>query len=112
LLTIMATGEYQGKTVDHPEIRALFSLENVETSEWYQDRLKAKQQQTIALWKKHQAYLHAFLQQKSHEDISHELDIGSKLQLTEDTLKEVCSVDFLESLRGSIGADPANLNFI
>ncbi len=44
----MATGSYEGKDVQDPEIRKLFTREYVLESEWYQARLKAKQTVDVA----------------------------------------------------------------
>src|SRR5262249_17822923 len=43
LLSIMAHGTFEGKDAHHPAIRGLFTLEALQTSEWYQQRLAAKQ---------------------------------------------------------------------
>ena len=53
LLHIMATGFYQNKDVHDPEIRALFTKENLLASDWYLERLKMKQTKDISLWKQH-----------------------------------------------------------
>lgn len=44
LLYIMKDGHYEGKTLDDPEIREMFSTENIRKSEWYAERLMTRQQ--------------------------------------------------------------------
>jgi hypothetical protein len=78
LLHIMANGHYEGKTVTDPAIRGLFTREAVIGSAWYRERLLAKQRQDIALAKR----------------------IGPS------RLSRVESAEYLESLVGTIGADP------
>ncbi len=59
LLHIMAHGSYEGKGVDAPEIRGLFTREAMLASDWYRERLRVKQARDIALWKRHLAALEA-----------------------------------------------------
>ncbi len=106
LLSIMATGEYEGKDVHHKEIRELFSREALVKSDWYQQRLETKQQRDIQLWEKNCAYLDAFLHKESHEDVAERLDISSRLVSAKEKLAFVQSKDYLTSLQGTIGADP------
>ena len=53
LLTIMASGSWEGKTAAHPEVRAMFTKENLLASDWYHRRLQTKQRRDEALWKRH-----------------------------------------------------------
>ena len=57
LLTIMATGSFEGKDANHPDIRAMFTLEYLLASDWYRRRLETKQRKDIALWRRHLEYL-------------------------------------------------------
>ena len=53
LLTIMATGEHEGRDAQHPEVRAMFTREALLASDWYAERLDLKWQKDQALWKRH-----------------------------------------------------------
>lgn len=86
LLHIMADGHYEGKQVTDPAIRGLFTRSAVLASDWYGERLRAKQRQDIALWTRHVA--------ATGSDASRE------------RLAAVRSPEYLESLAGTIGADP------
>ena len=57
VLYIMAQGHYQGKTVDDPSIRKMFDREYLLQSDWYQQRLKIKQQRDAALWQMNRDYI-------------------------------------------------------
>ncbi len=59
LLHIMAHGHFEGKGIDHPTIRALFTREVLLASDWYKERLSIKQRRDIALWQRHVAALEA-----------------------------------------------------
>ncbi|MEO8373182.1 MAG: hypothetical protein ABI806_28615, partial [Candidatus Solibacter sp.] len=50
LLHIMANGQYEGKGVEDVAVRRLFTREYLMQSEWYAERLRAKQSRDVALW--------------------------------------------------------------
>lgn len=106
LLYIMATGSYEGKDVHHPDIRALFTREALLASAWYRERLEVKQERDIRLWERHVAYLTAFANRASHQDMVSRLDIPARLANATAKLEWLKSKDYLQSLQGTIGADP------
>ncbi len=106
LLYIMATGNYEGKTIHDPEIRAMFERDAMLSSDWYRERLQAKQKIDIKLWKKHCNNLKKFLKLEGHEDLAESMDIQGRLEKAKAQLKKVKSPDYLKSLEGTIGADP------
>ena len=106
LLHIMAEGCYRGKDAHHPDIRALFTREALLASRWYRERLETKQVRDIALWQRHVAYLEAFAARASHRDMVERLRVPSRLEAATAKLAWVGSEAYLESLRGTIGADP------
>ena len=59
LLAIMAHGAFEGKDAHHPDIRRLFTLESLRASDWYRERLAAKQRVDDRLWRRHVAALDA-----------------------------------------------------
>lgn len=106
ILTIMATGNYEGKTAHDPEVRELFSREAMLASDWYAERLKTKQARDAELWKKNCEYLAGFMHKESHQDLAERLDIQKRLEAAEQKLDWVNSDEYLASLKGTIGADP------
>ncbi len=105
ILYIMATGEYQGKTIQHKEIRDLFDRDVMLQSSWYKDRLKAKQQRDIKLWEKNCKNLENFLELEGHDDIIALLNIQDRLKRAKEQLDIVSQEAYLDSLEGTIGAD-------
>jgi hypothetical protein len=105
LLTIMAEGEFEGKDVHHPEIRAMFKREALLSSDWYKKRLQVKQQRDIRLWQRHIDYLNGFLDRKSHADVLDRLNITTKLKMAEKKLTQVSDQKYLAELVGTLGAD-------
>ena len=49
LLYIMAEGNYEGYTIEAPQVRDLFKKENIINSDWYMKRLENKRQIDIKL---------------------------------------------------------------
>jgi hypothetical protein len=105
LLTIMATGSYNGMDVHHPEIRALFSKESLLASDWYHQRLEIKQKRDIALWQKHLSSLQTFSKKQNYSDEVERLNINERIIKAKAELKRVESSDYLEQITGTIGAD-------
>ncbi len=108
LLMIMATGSYEGKDINDPAIREMFSREHVLASDWYQQRLEIKQQREITLWEKHISNLKNFKTLNSNRFWVHKFDIEARIKKAEDTLTLVSDKQYAADLRGTIGADPIN----
>jgi hypothetical protein len=106
LLHIMAHDQWEGKGLDHPEVRKLFTPDYLLASDWYAARLKAKQAIDQKLWRKHVNYLDRFLKRASHADEAARLGIASRLESARKTLEQVESPAYVESLRGTLGAEP------
>jgi hypothetical protein len=106
LVHIMAEGSYNGKDAHHPEIRAMFTRESLLASDWYRQRLAAKQKVDVNLWKRHVAYLEKVLAQEHHMEDSARTELESRKRKATEELARVSSPSYLSSLSGSIGTDP------
>ncbi len=106
LLHIMLHDQWNGKGLENPEFRKLFTRETLLASDWYAARLKAKQKVDRALWKRHVEYLNGFLRKPSHGDVAETLGIGERLVRARKTLEEIESPAYLEKLSGTLGAEP------
>ena len=104
LIHIMAYGEFEGKSIDNPAIRSLFTRDYLLHSDWYQERLQIKQQRDCKLWQQHRDYI---LQRISETDPTDALNqvLTDKLAAAELMLVEVSSPSYLESQQGTLGAD-------
>jgi hypothetical protein len=87
LLHIMAHGEYEGMRENDPRLRAMFTRESLLKSDWYKQRLRAKQAVDIALWTRHRDAVDS--------------------PVTRQRLVHVSSDSHLTELVGTIGADPS-----
>jgi hypothetical protein len=86
LLHVMAHGHADGRTIHDPDFRGMFTRDAVVASEWYRERLRAKQQRDMALWMRH-------LEAMPSDE-------------TRAQLARVSSASYLDELVGTIGADP------
>jgi len=106
LLHIMAHEEFEGKKLDSPEVRQLFSPELLLSSPWYQQRLEERRSLERKLWTRHVRYLEKFLKRKTHVEEAQRLGIGDRLLAASRALQEADSDSCLKRLRGTIGTQP------
>jgi hypothetical protein len=106
LLHIMRDDSFEGKGLDAPEIRGLFTREALLKSDWYAERLRAKQALDRRLWRNHVLYLEMFLKRESHADEAQRLGIAGRLQQARKTLEEAESPAYVQKLQGSLGVEP------
>jgi len=106
LLHIMVEGEYEGKKIDDPEIRKMFTKEYLFESDWYRDRLKNKQILDIRVLKSNIQYLNDAIKVTNNLDVILRDELKQKLRIAEDSLQHVESENYLKELNGTIGLDP------
>lgn len=107
LLHIMAHGEYEGRGLNDPAIRELFNPATILDQDWYKARLDTRVKVNKRLNEKHIEYLEAFLEDdaEEHDPSTIEL-VKERLALAKVRLAEIIKPDYLQSLVGTIGADP------
>ncbi|MGC6424585.1 MAG: hypothetical protein ACON4O_06310 [Lentimonas sp.] len=106
LLHIMVEGDYEGKTLEDPEIRGMFTRESMLHSDWYKERLLSQQETDKAAWTKHVEYLEAFNNKGTHVSVAKRLNIEARLTAAKDQLAEVSSKKYIDSLFGTLGRQP------
>jgi phosphoenolpyruvate carboxykinase (diphosphate) len=105
-LHIMVADAWEGKGLEHPEVRRLFTREALLSSDWYAARLAAKQQVDVRLWRRHVEYLQRFRKKPSYAEEALRLDIPARLELARAALKDVESPEYLTRLEGTLGVEP------
>ncbi|MFM8884935.1 MAG: hypothetical protein ACKOKC_00755, partial [Chthoniobacterales bacterium] len=93
-------------TLDDRGIRAMFTRESVLASDWYRARLQAKQRVDVRLWERHSDYLEKFLKDPNYSAEADRLGLRGRLDEAWAKLREACAADYMESLRGTTGAEP------
>ena len=106
LLWIMATGEYRGMDIHHPDLRQLFTRQHLLASEWYRQRLSTKQVRDLDRVQKQIRYLQAFMEQPGHEQYSRKLHLPERLERGLRHLATISDPSYLMTLVGTLGADP------
>jgi len=106
LLTIMAEGTWEGKTVHDPAVRGLFTREGMLKSDWYAARLVAKVRFDRKLWERHVADLSAFRDRRSRPQAAEQAVIDAKLELAKAELAKLEGEGAAEMFAGTLGLDP------
>jgi len=106
LLHIMAYGIYEGKEMSDPELRSYFERDYVINSDWYKERLKLKQQKDIVFYTNQISYLEHFISNSENKALAEEMDLHTRLQNVKNLLATASSPEYINSLVGTIGADP------
>jgi hypothetical protein len=107
LLHVMAYGEYDGLGYRDAEFRSMFTLEALESSDWYRERLDTKQKVDIELWERHRRYLETFLAREINEGMGERIDEEGLRRRIDRRLKTFRSSDYRNKLNGCIGLDPS-----
>ena len=105
LLHIMAYGHFEGKEINHPDLRREFERDHVLQSEWYVRRLKLKQRKDSDLLKKQIGYLKNFINDKGNQRLTEEMNLNQRLSNAEDRIKHIESEHYFNNLVVTIGAD-------
>jgi phosphoenolpyruvate carboxykinase (diphosphate) len=106
LLHVMAFGSYEGKGIEDAGLRAMFTREAVMSSDWYRERLRAKQRRDVALWKRHTTALDTFRPGGSNAWFPQHLNLEERHRIAREQLERVSAPAYLKELEGTIGADP------
>ena len=106
VLHVMAYGHYENKSIQDPELRALFTREALIKSDWYKERLVIKQQRDTVLCMRNIKALEDFLSRPGYNVEAARLGIHDKLKKAQQELARVSSESYLMDLEGTIGADP------
>jgi len=107
ILKVMAEGSWNGKTLSDPEVRSMFTQESLMKSDWYHDRLKAKQNVDVKLWSRHVLYLQEYCKQSSHSSVIARLHLEDRLREAITRRDLSAEPGYIDQLRGTLGTDPS-----
>jgi hypothetical protein len=105
LLHIMVHGNFEGRTINDPVIRNLFTLEALLASDWYADRLRRRQQREQELWQRHVQALETFQNSNEYAEEKIQMKINDRLESARQQLSRVLAPEYLAELHGTLGAD-------
>ncbi len=106
LLHIMRDNHFEGKGLEDPGIRALFTRKALVESDWHRQRLEAKQAVDVKLWERHVGALEKFLQGHAHDEEALRLQVEDRLNAARVKLERAREPEYLRHLEGTIGAQP------
>ena len=106
ILHVMAYGHYENKSIQDPDIRAMFTREALLKSDGYKERLVTKQKRDTVLLMRKIKDLEDFMGRPGYDVEACRLGIHSKLSRAQKELAHVSSDEYLQELVGTIGADP------
>ncbi len=107
ILKVMAEGTWNGKTLADPEVRSMFTREHLMKSQWYQERLEAKQKVDFKLWSRHVTYLENYCKQTSHASVITRLGLADRLREATEKRDLSARPEYIEQLHGTLGTDPS-----
>ncbi|PJA32473.1 MAG: hypothetical protein CO187_03785, partial [Zetaproteobacteria bacterium CG_4_9_14_3_um_filter_53_7] len=105
LLHIMAYGRYEGKAVDDPSIRHMFSRAYLLQSDWYKERIVIKQTRDTQLWLQHRENLNDQMQALDEDETDRRVQLAERINKADHMIDRVTSHLYLERLQGTLGAD-------
>lgn len=105
VLQVMAVGNFEGKTIDDPSIREMFTRDYLLNSDWYKERLLIKQQRDAALWQMNRDYVEQKMDESNESDTDLWAELQDQLENAEQMLEWVNSDSYHERLQGTLGAD-------
>ncbi|MDR2982881.1 MAG: hypothetical protein LBV12_11620, partial [Puniceicoccales bacterium] len=106
LLHIMAKGNYEGKKLNDPAIRKLFTKESLLASDWYAERIKMRQKVETDHLDKGIQYIETFLEKPEYSRVAKSLEIEGRLKQVREAKAKATASSYVEFLTGSLGTDP------
>ena len=105
VLKIMVEGNWNGHKADSPEVRNLFTRKSLLASDWYRERLVAKQKIDIKLWTRHVEYLQNYCDRPNYATVIQRLELKRRLERAKVALDNCLQPSYLDELVGTIGVD-------
>lgn len=109
VLSVMATGSFEGKSIHDPEVRTLFERDYVIASGWYRERLERYRNQEITYIEKSMSYIRSYLAERAENKSLSARRAQAELARARERLERLMDKDYIDVLDGSIGKDPLYL---
>jgi hypothetical protein len=74
-------------------------------SDWYQERLRIKQQRDAALWQMNRDYLEQKVDDTTESETEKWAELQERIEKAEQMIEWVRSQNYLDRLQGTLGAD-------
>ena len=106
ILSVMAEGNYKGKTIEASEIRQLFSRDALLESDWYKARLQEKRKRDTNHWKAFEQRIESILAEPDETDLVSSLNLPVRLAYVKKMRIRAESANYESELIGTTGCDP------
>ena len=104
LLEIMVNGVCsEGWTLDDPELREMFTRESVLASDWYAERIDAKQAEAVRRAERGIAHLEQFMADPRNATACEEIDVQARLDQVRWFHDRAVSAEYRQQLVGTLG---------
>ncbi len=107
LLTILAEGTFEGKDTHHAEVRMMFTRKSLLASNWYRERLLAKQATDITHWQCSLHHLETYLERANDEPPELLTELSRRREQARINLDRASDPAYVRSLVGTLGLDPS-----
>lgn len=107
VLSTMAGGQGDTRSLDDPEVRAMFTRESMLASAWYRERLDAKRRADIRLWERHEEYLKHYCNKTTQQEVATRMGLEARIKQAQERLEFFKTEEYLERIQGTLGTDPA-----
>ena len=106
ILHVMAHGDYEGRSIHDPELRALFDRDAVLASDWYKDRLTRYRDGEAAYIRRSIDYIRQYLADRAENGSLAARRAQGELARARERLAALEAPDYLSVIDGTIGRDP------
>ncbi|MES7182155.1 hypothetical protein U6M44_04365 [Cutibacterium acnes] len=104
LLEIMVNGVCsEGWTLDDPELREMFTRESVLASDWYAERIDAKQAEAVRRAERGIAHLEQFMADPRNASACEEIDVQARLDQVRKFHNRAVTAEYRQQLVGTLG---------
>ena len=104
LLEIMVNGVCsEGWTLDDPELREMFTRESVLASDWYAERIDAKQADAVRRAERGIAHLEQFMADPRNASACEEIDVQARLDQVRKFHDRAVTAEYRQQLVGTLG---------
>lgn len=104
LLEIMVNGVCsEGWTLDDPELREMFTCESVLASDWYAERIDAKQAEAVRRAERGIAHLEQFMADPRNASACEEIDVQARLDQVRKFHDRAVTAEYRQQLVGTLG---------
>ncbi|MCE5256656.1 MAG: hypothetical protein LLF89_07410 [Spirochaetaceae bacterium] len=106
VLSVMAYGSFEGKSIHDPEVRILFERDTVVKSDWYKERLEAYREQEISYMQRSIDYIRTYLSDRAEPGSQSARRAQTELLHAKERLVALQDKSYTDLIDGSIGKDP------